>query len=208
MEKTAIILAGGYSERFGQDKGLVQIAGKPLVSYVFERVNEVVDEVAVVVSSTEQKESYSPLFPRETTILMDVEDIRSPLVGALTGFTNARGDYSVLLPCDTPFVSKEILKLLFGISQNVDAVIPRWPNGYIEPLQAVYRTSSALAATKMALEKAELKMQFMISLIRRVRYLSTMVIKDIDPRLYTFFNVNTPMDLKKAENLIKKRIVT
>ncbi|MEM2915084.1 MAG: hypothetical protein QXH91_06780 [Candidatus Bathyarchaeia archaeon] len=49
-------------------------------------------------------------------------------------------------------------------------------------------------------------MQSMISMLNRVRYVSTMVIREIDPSLTTFFNVNTPMDLKKAESLIKKNI--
>ncbi|NIV44224.1 MAG: NTP transferase domain-containing protein, partial [Gammaproteobacteria bacterium] len=33
-----IILAGGFSKRFGRDKGLVKLKGKPLVTYVLEKV--------------------------------------------------------------------------------------------------------------------------------------------------------------------------
>jgi len=208
MKKTAIILAGGFSERLGCDKGLVQMAGKPLVSHVFNRVNQIVEEVIVVVSSIDQKKTYSPLFPKKTKILVDIEDSQSPLVGALTGFMNACGEYSILLPCDTPFVSKEVVKLLFEIAPHRNAVIPRWPNGYIEPLQAVYRTSSALTAANEAREKGETRLRSMISLLKRVRYLSTIVIKEIDPHLTTFFNINTPLDLKRAESLFKKKTVS
>jgi len=202
MRKTAIILAGGASERFGQEKSFIRLAGKPLLLYVFENVRDVAEEVIIVVSSAHQRESYTQLFQNETKILVDIENLRNPLIGALTGFMNAGGDYSILLPCDTPFVSKEVVKLLFEISLNMDAVIPRWPNGYIEPLQAVYRTSSALTAAKTAIEKGESRLQSMISRLKRVRYISTMVVKEIDPHLTTFFNVNTPVDLKKAEKLI------
>jgi molybdopterin-guanine dinucleotide biosynthesis protein A len=205
MRKSAIILAGGVSKRFGQVKALVQIVGRPLISRVSERAREAVEEVIVVVSSSDQMESYESLFPEKTRIVVDVEDSHSPLVGALTGFMNVHGDYSILLPSDTPFVSKEVVKLLFDISLNMDAVIPRWPNGYIEPLQAVYRTSSALAATREVVSKGETRLQSMIYLLRRVRYLSTMVIREIDPHLDTFFNINTPSDLKRAEKLIEKR---
>jgi len=208
MKKTAIILAGGFSERLGCDKGLVQMAGKPLVSHVFNRVSQIVEEVIVVVSSIDQKKTYSPLFPKKTKILVDIEDSQSPLVGALTGFMNACGEYSILLPCDMPFVSKEVVKLLFEIAPHRNAVIPRWPNGYIEPLQAVYRTSSALTAANEAREKSETRLRSMISLLKRVRYLSTIVIKEIDPHLTTFFNINTPLDLKRAESLFKKKTVS
>ena len=115
MEKTAIILAGGLSERFGQDKGLVPLAGKPLVWHVFQRVSHVVDEVLVVISSSHKKESYSQVLPG-TQVLLDIKDRRTPLVGALTGLKNAQGRYSVLLPSDVPFVSEDVLKLLFEVS--------------------------------------------------------------------------------------------
>ncbi len=206
MHRSAVILAGGISKRFGQDKALVQIGGKPLISRVFERAREVVDEVIIVVSSTAQKESYAPLFPRKTGIVVDIDDSRGVLVGALTGFMKARGEYSLLLPSDTPFVSKEVIMLLFEISHNIDAVIPRWPNGYIEPLQSVYKTSSALAAARDAVQKGETRLQSMISMLRKVRYLSTIAIKEIDPHMTTFLNINTPLDLKNAERLIKRNI--
>ncbi|MEM2915085.1 MAG: molybdenum cofactor guanylyltransferase [Candidatus Bathyarchaeia archaeon] len=138
MMKTAIILAGGYSERFGKDKGLIFLSDKPLVVHVFEKICKIVDEIIVVVNSVGQRDIYSPLFSEETKTLVDIEDSHCSLVGALTGFMNATGDYSVLLPCDTPFISREVIEMLFDISSNMNAVIPRWPNGYIEPLQAVY----------------------------------------------------------------------
>ncbi len=207
MSKTAIILAGGVSRRFGQDKGLISLAGKPLVMHVFEKACLVAEELIVVVGSATQRDLYLPLFPKGTKIVVDAEELRSPLVGALSGFTSAGGDYSVLLPCDTPFVSKEVMDLLFHVAPNMDAVIPRWPNAYIEPLQAVYRTSSTLRAAQEALDKGEVRLLPMIMLLKKVRYISTMVIQEINPRLTTFFNINTPTDLRRAENLIKRSTV-
>jgi molybdopterin-guanine dinucleotide biosynthesis protein A len=43
----------------------------------------------------------------------------------------------------------------------------------------------------------------MIENLRRVRYVSTVVLEQIEPKLLTFFNINTPQDLKKAESLLK-----
>ena len=125
-------------------------------------------------------------------------------MGAAAGFRNARGEYSLLLPCDTPFVSREVLSLLLEISPGVNAVIPRWPNGYVEPLQAVYRTRRALQAAEEAIRMGRLDMRSMISLLRRVRYVSTLVLKQLDPNLTTFFNLNTPQDLRRAEILLQR----
>jgi molybdopterin-guanine dinucleotide biosynthesis protein A len=208
MERAAVVLAGGFSKRLGQDKGLVKLAGKPLVTHVLERASEVVDEVLVVVSSESQKEAYSLVVPNENKIFVDDENVRSPLIGALTGFANTRAEYSLLLPCDTPFVSGKVIELLFETCVGVDAAVPRWPNDYIEPLQAVYRTSSALEATRQALGHGEMRPLSMIRLLRRMRYLSTLVIQQLDPHLTTFFNVNTPLDLAKAEKMMEKGTVT
>ena len=159
----------------------------------------------MVVGSTEQKKLYSKVLPSEIDIQMDVEKKDCPLIGALTGFANANGDYSVLLPCDTPFISKDVIRLLFEASSNVDATIPRWPNGYIEPLQAVYHTGSALSAAKKAVMNGKRRMRSMISLLHGVRYISTIVLREIDSDLLTFFNVNTLIDLKRAKSIIKTR---
>ncbi len=208
MERAAIVLAGGYSRRFGQDKGLVSLAGKPLVAHVIEGVREYVDEFLVVVSSEDQKAAYSSVIPNGDRIIVDKGDVRSPLVGALTGLTNSHAQYSLLLPCDTPFVSRMVVKLLFEACSGVDAAVPRWPNDYIEPLQAVYKTSSALKATREALEREEMRPLSMIRLLKRTRYLSTLVIQQINPQLTTFFNINTPSDLAKAEKIIRKETST
>lgn len=203
MKKSAIILAGGFSKRFGRDKGLIELGGKPLIFHVLDRVARVVDESLVVVSSESQRDAFTPFVASKTKVVIDKYSLQSPVVGALTGFENASGEYSLLLPCDTPFVSKEVASLLFDLCANKSAVVPRWPNRYIEPLHAVYHTRWALNASKNAYEEKKLDLRSMISNLRGVRYISTLVLQQIDPKLMTFFNVNTPEDLKKAESMLK-----
>jgi len=203
LQKSAVILAGGFSRRFGRDKGLVVLAGKPLILHVISRVSKVVDEVLVVVSSEEQKNNFETILEEKANLVIDKDNSQSPLVGAITGFETANGEYSLLLPCDTPLVSTQIAQFLLDICSNRNAAIPRWPGGYIEPLQAVYRTESALTAAKTALKQGKMNMQSMIDNLRGVRYISTMVLEQLEPDLLTFFNVNTPQDLKKAESILK-----
>jgi len=209
IDRTAIILAGGGSQRFGADKALVNLAGKPLILHVIERIEDLVDEVIVCVRRDSQISSYSQVLPKGSKLVADIQGLpECPLTGALTGLMNADGKYSIILPCDTPFISKKVASLLFEIAVGVDAVIPRWPNGYIEPLQTVYMTKSASDAAKRAINANNYRMQSMISLLKRVRYLSTMVIKEIDPKMLTFLNINTPLELKKAESLIRRGLIT
>jgi molybdopterin-guanine dinucleotide biosynthesis protein A len=204
MDKSAIILAGGFSSRFGQDKGLLQLANKPLIKHVLDAINNIVDEKIVVASSRGQAENYAKVVGSNINIIIDVDDAQSPLVGALTGFKEAHGRCALLLSCDTPFVSGDVVSLLFEVCMDRNAVIPRWPNGYIEPLQAVYCTKPAYEAAKNALGEGKLNLQSMVDRLRGVRYVSTLVLQQIDPELRTFFNINAPLDLKKAETILKR----
>ena len=203
LKNSAVILAGGFSRRFGQDKGLIDLGGKPLVLHVVDRVSKVVDETVVVVSLSVQKEKFESLLGRKANVVVDKHENQSPLVGALTGFESAKSVYSLLLPCDTPFISSQIAKFLLDICVNRGAAIPKWPNGYIEPLQAAYHTKLVSTAAKKALEQGKLDLRSMITHLRGVRYVSTMVLRQMDPKLLTFFNINTPGDLKRAESLLK-----
>jgi len=204
LTKAVVILAGGFSKRFGQDKCLMDLVGKPLVFHVIDRVSSVVDEKVVVVGSNALRDKLSNVFKSKIRVVVDKYDGQSPLVGALTGFENVDAEYSLLLPCDTPFVSAEIVALLLDLRVNRDAVIPRWPNGYIEPLQAVYNTESAIEAAKKALDEGKRDLLSMINYLHGVRYVSTLVLQQLDLKLLTFFNVNTPEDLKKAESMFRK----
>lgn len=203
VERTAIILAGGVSSRLGQDKGLVRLAGKPLIQHVLDKVESLVDEKLVVVSSDEQTKQYTKELGFETKVIADEAEFHGPLRGAAAGFEKARGEYSLLIACDTPFASKNVLQLLLELSLNKSAVIPRWPNCCIEPLEAVYCTKPALEAARDGLRSGEVRMQAMVNRLRNIRYVSTLVLEQLDPGLRTFFNVNTSLDLRKAEVMLK-----
>jgi molybdopterin-guanine dinucleotide biosynthesis protein A len=198
---------GGSSSRLGQDKGLQFLAGKPLAKYVLDAMNNIVGEKILVASSREQAGNYWKIFGSDVTVLIDrsnVEEAQSPLVGASAGLKEAHGRYVALLPCDTPFISRNVISLLFELCIDRNAVIPRWPNGCIEPLQAVYCTKPAYEAAKSARNQGKLNMQSMIDNLSGVRYISTLVLEQIDWELKTFFNINNSFDLKKAEKMLRQ----
>jgi molybdopterin-guanine dinucleotide biosynthesis protein A len=160
----------------------------------------------VVTNSRERVKEYRSIVGEHVRLVVDQGIFTGPLVGALTGFSGASGTLSMLLPFDTPFVSQEVASLLFELCHSKAAVIPRWPNSQIEPLQAVYNTTLALEAAKAALAAGRMDMRGMIERIHGVRFVSTLVISQLDPDLQTFFNVNNRNDLVKASMMIKHRI--
>ena len=109
MEKTAIILAGGFSSRFGSDKGLLKIENKPLILHVVDTVSSIVEEILIITNSEKRIEIYSKeVLNSKVKFTLDLYDGIGPLAGALSGFSRAKGNYSLLIPFDAPFMSKKI----------------------------------------------------------------------------------------------------
>jgi len=204
LDRAVVVLAGGLSKRFGQDKCLKELAGKPLVVHVLSRVSDVADERVVVVGSEVQQDTLSRLRELDARVVVDTYVDHSPVIGALTGFEAVKAEYALLLPCDAAFVSPEIAALLLDLCVDRSAVVPRWPDGKVEPLQAAYNVKLALEAGKMALSEGKRDMLALIAHLRQIRYVSTLVLQQFDEKLTTFFNINTVEDWRKAESMLKK----
>jgi molybdopterin-guanine dinucleotide biosynthesis protein A len=196
-----LILAGGKSRRIKGNKALIKLGDKPLLLHVTEGVLGLTREIVVVIGKNEEVNRYARLLPSTVTISKDVVCGKGPLAGIFTGMQCMRSKYALVLPCDSPFIKGEVLKYLITRAQGADAAIPRWPNGYVEPLHAVYKVSSAVPAAEAALKKEELFIVDMIKRLNKVVYVSTHEIKKFDQELITFFNINSREDLKTAELL-------
>jgi molybdopterin-guanine dinucleotide biosynthesis protein A len=205
LEKSAIILTFDSLSKFVEEKGLLKLDNKPLLNHVVNAVNKIADEIIIVTSPKERANLNAIMISPKVQFVVEADESKEPLASALKGFKIAKGKYSLILPFGSPFVSKDIISLLFECCIGKSAVIPRWPDRQIEPLHAVYNTQQALEAAKEALANNEFDMEAMVSKMRGVRYISTLVIEQIDPDFRTFFTINTPLDLKKAIIMIKPR---
>lgn len=200
----ALILAGGKSRRIKGNKALIKLGDKPLLLHVVEKVLGLTHETVVVIGKNNEIDNYTTILPSKVTILKDTVEGKGPLVGILTGMQKMRSEYTVILPCDSPFIKKEVIRCLFKKAQGADAGIPRWPNGDIEPLHAVYRISPSIPAAETALRKDELLIVDMIKRLDKVVYVNTDELKEFDQELISFFNINNQEDLKTAKKLKSK----
>jgi molybdopterin-guanine dinucleotide biosynthesis protein A len=187
------IQAGGRSERMGRDKARVLLAGRPLITYVLERVVRLGAEILV---TTNAPEEYAFLGVR---LVADEHPGAGALAGLRTALRAARHETVLVLACDLPFVSIPLLEYMLGLAPQTEAVVPRW-RGELEPLHAVYRRT-CLPAIERSLAEGRRRM---ISFLPAVRL--TVVEDDqvaaYDPQGLTFFNVNTPNDLLAAERIL------
>ncbi|MCW4055766.1 MAG: hypothetical protein NWE82_03160, partial [Candidatus Bathyarchaeota archaeon] len=69
-----------------------------------------------------------------------------------------------------------------------------------------YHAPAAAEATKTAIENGRFDMRAMVDNMRKVRYISTLVLRQLDPKLTSLFNINSPNDLRQAEAMIKHHV--
>jgi len=202
--RSAVILAGGQSTRLGRDKGLLSLADKTIIQRVYDSMREVAEEVVIAVSSQKQQASYFRLLGR-CTFVLDLRKHVGPLAGLVSGLDAVCGKKVAVVGCDMPFASRTLFRLLFELCVRQDAVIPRWPNGYIEPLHSVYDSANCLMAAKKALKSGHRDIRSMISHLEHTLFVSTETIREIDPDLSMFMNINTRIDLQKARQIVVTR---
>jgi molybdopterin-guanine dinucleotide biosynthesis protein A len=202
--RTAIVLAGGDSTRMKRDKGLLDLASEPMVCRVVDGVSGVVNEVLIVVGSVEQLEKYSDLLGDRAEILSDVYGDGSPLVGAITGLQMARGKYALITACDMPFVSLDIVRWLFAEAEGHDGATFEWPNGWIEPFFSVYCVEPSLRIARELYEEKNMRLRMILRRLPDVKHIPIDYLRERDPELLTFFDVDTKEAIVEAEKKLEK----
>lgn len=191
---SVVIQAGGRSSRMGEDKGLVPLAGRPMIEHVLTRVAGLGDETLV---TTNNPDSYDFL---GLPMASDPEPGAGALPGLRTALKAAHGDTVLVLACDMPFVNRLLLEHMLAQSSNADVVVPRWEDNY-QTLHAVYNRKRTLRAVEQALADGERRMISFYPQLR-VHVVEPEQISQYDPQGRSFFNVNTPDELLEAERLL------
>ena len=205
-KKTALILAGGKSQRFYPlDKCFITLNNKPLIQHAIDRISRVTEEIIVAARDEEQGGRIKKIIENSNKIVFvfDSSEGVGPLAGFLSGLERASFSYSIVIGCDMPFVDPAVVKFLFeiGSSAGYDAAIPKWGNGMLEPLHAVYQNAPMRAAIKGGVRKGAGKISDILLQLQNVYFLPVARIREIDPSLKTFTNINTTEELKKIQTL-------
>lgn len=193
--KSIIILCGGRSKRMGKDKGSLLLNDKPMVLHVLDTVKDIADEIILVLRDTSQIESYNSILNYNDMPLKLVTDKikdEGPLVGILTGLSYINSDYAQILPCDSPFISKEFVLKMFELAEidDFDAIVPLWNDGHIEPLHSLYKRSAIKTIERLISEEK----RNVSSLIKNLNA-KYVPVETLDKTIMSFQNINTIKDI-------------
>jgi molybdenum cofactor guanylyltransferase len=135
---TGLILAGGQGERMGgRDKGLIDLAGRPLIAHVIARLAPQV--AALLISANRNPERYAE-FP--ATIVADVlPDYPGPLAGILSGLCAARTPWLMVVPCDSPFMPLDLVQRLAVKLPSAATIAVVEAAGELQPVFALIPTT-------------------------------------------------------------------
>lgn len=132
----AVILAGGEGRRMGgQDKGLVELAGKPLVNWVIDALEAQTHAVDhIMISANRNLPAYAQSgYP----VLTDAGSGHAgPLAGIYTALQNTQAEYLLVVPCDMPLLPRDVLARLWHALQSHQAELA-YAHAGAEPAHSV-----------------------------------------------------------------------
>lgn len=192
---TGIILTGGKSSRMGRNKAFLKINGDVIIERIVRLFKELFDEVILVTNSPDE---YRRL---NTRIVADIYPKSGSLIGIYSGLYHASSQYAFAAACDMPFLKKGFIEYLIKQKDGYDIVIPFSPDGQ-QPLHAIY-SKTCLKPMEDQIKKDMLKIVDILPRLS-VRYVKEDEIIPFDPEFKSFFNVNTPSEFQKAEEMTAK----
>jgi molybdopterin-guanine dinucleotide biosynthesis protein A len=121
---TGIVLAGGQGRRMGNvDKGFVELAGRPLVAHVIDRLAPQV--ATIVINANRNADRYAEFgYP---VIADAIGGFAGPLAGLHAGLSATKTPFVVTSPCDSPFLPHDLVARLAAAfdANNVDIAVAR-----------------------------------------------------------------------------------
>ena len=192
------VLAGGKSQRFGEDKSQILLADKILIDYILAEIIDEFNEVLIVSNNSIRFTNYDKI-----SLIGDIKKDLGPLGGVLSAMKwvkdqNKNYKWIATFPVDTPFFKKKILdQFINQIDENESSLFFIKSNNTRHNIFGLW-SMSLLDQLEDDLEKGARKVEL---------WADSVGVKTINmefPNQDPFFNINTKEDLEQAKELLKK----
>jgi molybdenum cofactor guanylyltransferase len=187
-----LILAGGRARRMGgEDKGLIPLAGRPMVEHVLERIRPQVNEV--LINANRNAGQYGRYGHR---VIPDVvDDFPGPLAGMLSAMEAVHQPWLAVVPCDSPLLPRDLVQRLFesALAESADIAVAH-DGERLQPVIALLRCS-LLPQLRAFVEQGGRKIDTWYAQHR-------MVATDLSDHPEAFVNINTPEERAALERRV------
>lgn len=177
------ILCGGKSSRMLSEKGLVLLKGKPFIEHIISAVLPFASQIQLITNGTDY--NYLP-YVKIKDIVLD----KGPIGGIYTALEHSSEDLNLILSCDIPLISTEILQELIT-THNINKTVSVFSDmERVHPLIGIF-SKSILPVLKVAIANDDLRMMKMIQKVG-----AQIITVGID-KSNQFRNINTVNELNK-----------
>jgi molybdopterin-guanine dinucleotide biosynthesis protein A len=184
-----VILAGGLGARIGGSKAIVELRGRPLISYPCDAVRRALGKVVILAKA----DSELPSIPG-VTVWVEPQTPRHPLIGILHALGLAAGRPVLVCPVDLPFVTAEVILRLAETDPGAAPAVVAAAEGRVQPLLGCYRPAAEelLRSTGFTPDTP----------VRTAVAAIGAEVLEVDP--LALFNVNSPDDLLQAAAMLDR----
>ena len=194
-EISAVVLAGGKSQRLGMDKSLLHLDGEWLLQRILGQLATLSKDLVVVANDGKKLESL------QVPVVPDARPGMGPLGGIYSGLQAMHCERGLFVACDMPLLNLPLLRYMVQLSPGFDVVIPRVADE-TEPLHAIY-SKACLRPIADVMDRGQRRVIHFFDRVR-VRYVEQDEIEVFDPEHLSFFNINTSADLQRAKELSRR----
>lgn len=175
----------------GQDKGLLPFGRSTLTEYILDQVSGLSKHHFIVSNEPQSYAGYNlPVF-------MDAIPDIGALGGIFTVLHYTQRDHVLVLACDMPFISLDLVHHAAEFLGEYDVVIPQsGERQEYEPFRAFF-SQRCLDPVRSAILKGKRRVISFFPDVR-VKVIDPKTVSMLDPEGLTFINVNTPEELEKA----------
>ena len=189
---TAVILAGGMARRMdGQDKGLIELNGRPMIEYIIESLKPQVDNILISANrNLAQYQRYG--YP----VVKDIMgDYFGPLAGMASGLQACNSNRILTVPCDSPFIPPVLAnRLNTAMIENQADISVANDGERVQPVFAMIR-STLLPSLLAYLDNGGRKIETWYAE-------HDMALADFSDWPNAFININTPEEKLAVEQKI------
>jgi molybdopterin-guanine dinucleotide biosynthesis protein A len=186
------VMAGGNGSRMGRPKADLQLNGRALIEYPLAAFADAGIEAVVVAKRA------TPLPELDVPVWLERDEPSHPAVGIVTALQRTPSDTMIVVGCDMPFVTPEVLSYMATLP---DAIAVPFVGDSFQPLLGRYPRVVA-PSFAFGLGK-DLPLQQVVSELGPHQLGEEELRPYGDPERM-LFNVNTPDDLAKAEALLQE----
>jgi len=201
-ESAAVIFANMKGFK-GFERGLIPIAGKPMIEYVLDVIPDEVSNIFIAVDDEKKVEAYRSLAEEYWAKIIFSNNlsgsIRSQIEFALSSIET---ENVLILPCDSPLLTRDFTTFLVEASQKFSAVLPRNQARETIYTMASYQRKPFLEA--FSKNRGE-DMESIVKKVQKVLYLSSNSLRIFDEKLLMFLRVSNPSDIHRVESILKRR---